>query len=149
MDPLSMHRSKLARFGGALGKWLLLLVFLGLLAGFFLYKEGYGTVGHTKPMPLSTAGFVAFVRDVNGQTDIFLANGSGSDIRQRTDDGAAKRTPVFSPDGKHLCFSSEPKNPGPDGRTFQLFVMGEGDPQPVTYGSVSKTWPQWSPDGKL
>ena len=144
-----MNRSNRARFGGTLGKWLLLVAFLVLLVGFFLWKEGYGTVGHTKAMPESTAGFIAFVRDVNGQTDIFLANASGSDVRQRTDDGAAKRTPAWAPDGKLLCFSGEPKNPGPEGRTFQLYVLGEGDPQPVTYGSVSKTWPQWSPDGKL
>ena len=144
-----MNRSKRARFGGVLGKWLLLIAFLGLLAGFFLWKEGYGKVGHTEPMPESTVGFIAFVRDSNGQTDLFLADANGKDVRQRTDDGAAKRTPAWSPDGKHLCFSGEPLRPGPDGRTFQLYALGEGDPQPLTYGSVSKTSPQWSPDGKL
>src|SRR5687767_15995622 len=46
-----------------------------------IWKEGYGTVGHRKPMPDSTVGFIAFVRDVNGQTDLFLANASGKDVR--------------------------------------------------------------------
>src|SRR5216117_2219310 len=130
-----MSKIRHNRTGGVLGKYLLLIGFICLLIGYFLWKEGYGKIGSVVPMPKSTAGFLAFIRDVNGETNLFLTDSAGKDIPQRTNDGAAKRAPAWSPDGKQLCYSGEPKNPGPEGRTFQLMLIGEGDPKPLTYGS--------------
>ena len=135
--------------GGTLGKYVLLIAFVGLLFGYFAWKEGYGKIGAVEPIPESTAGLVAFVRDVNGSSDIFTSDGTSQNTKQRTNDGAPKRSPTWSRDGKQICFSGEPKNPGPDGRAFQLYVLGQDNPRIMTYGSLSKSRPQWSPDGKL
>ena len=146
---IRMPTQNRSRRGGALGKYLLLIVFVLLLAGYFIWKEGYGKIGAVDPIPRATAGYLAFIRDENGAANLLIANGVEKDPHPLTNDGAAKRTPAWSPDGKQICFSGEPGKPGPDGRTFQLFVLGEGNPKALTYGSVSKNAPQWSPDGKL
>src|SRR5437016_3604137 len=112
------------RFGGILGKYLVLLLAIAALIGYFVWKESYGKIGGIQPWPSSTVDHVAYLRDVNGQTNLFISDAEGKDVRQRTNDGTAKRTPAWAPDGKQLCYSAEPKNPGPEGRAFQLFLIG-------------------------
>lgn len=135
--------------GGALAKYLLLIVACGLLIAFWWWKDNYGVIGGVKPLPEATHDQIAFVRqDANGQTNIYTIKADGSDERALTSGKGGKRTPAWSPDGKQLCYAGEPDETGAAGRTYQLFLLGSGRPVQATYGSIAKDQPQWRPDGK-
>ncbi|MGC8668435.1 MAG: TolB family protein [Chthonomonadales bacterium] len=135
--------------GAAGTKYLVLLFVLALLAGFFYWQSSYGRIGHVSDLPGTTADHIAFVRQDGGRTNIFLVAADGSDLRQLTDDKAAKRAPAWSPDGRVLCYAGEPTAASESGRTFQIFVLGGGAPRMATYGSIGKDAPQFRPDGKV
>ncbi len=137
-----------SRRGGIIVKYLLLLVALGLLAGYFWWVGNYGKIGHVEPLPQSTVNQIAFVRQDGGVTNIYTIGLDGQ-VRQLTNSKAEKRSPAWSPDGKQICYAGEPDTPSTEGRTFQLFLVGQGEPKQASTGSISKDSPQWRPDGKL
>lgn len=64
---------------------------------------------------------------ITGYNYIFIANADGSDIKQVTKKQYYDMTPVFSPDGKQICFAScrhyiKDKIPNPIGS--ELYVIG-------------------------
>ncbi len=135
------------RSGAAMGKYLLLVAFLCLFAGWLYWKNSYGAIGRVAKLDTSTAGYVAFVRtESDGSSDIYIVKDDGTDLKALTGDGAPKRAPCWSPDGTRLCYAQEARAEG--AATYQLFVLGQGSPKQATYGSLSKDMPQWKPDGK-
>jgi TolB protein len=70
----------------------------------------------------------------------------GSGLRRMTDaeDKSGKETPVWTMDGGHLIYVSNLNDP----RTWQVYIVGGGDPSQLTYGTGNKSAPVVSPDGK-
>jgi Tol biopolymer transport system component len=139
---------KRTRFGGTLGKYLLLLLCLGLLAGFFYWKAQHGWTGRIEPMPETTKDYIAFLRQgPQGQTTLYLVRADGTEKpKPLTNDSSGKLSPAWSPDGKQICYAGEVA----EGRsvTHQLFLVGGGTPRQATYGSMGKISPAWRHDGK-
>ncbi len=132
------------------GKYLLLLIALGILAGWFAWKQVQGVVGVVVPFPESTSGLIAFVREENGHANLFTVTADGTGLRQLTESPAGLRSPSWSLDGKHICYAAEPARSGVDARAFQIFIKdARSDATQLTTGSTSKDSPQWDPNGKL
>jgi len=75
-------------------------------------------------------------------TEIYLMNADGSDIRQMTNNPAADYAPRWSPDGKAILFISTRK----DGSQLWLLPVDGGEPKQLTRLSTGVTNPIWSPD---
>ncbi len=133
--------------GAAIGKYLLLVAFLALFAGWLYWKNSYGAIGRVAKLDSSTAGYIAFVRtDESGASNLCIVKDDGSDLKALTNNDLPKRMPCWSPDGTRLVYAQETRSEGT--ASYQLFVLGQGTPKQATYGSLSKDMPLWSPDGK-
>src|SRR5947207_15064156 len=106
------------------GKYLLLLVALGLLAAWFAWKQYQGVVGVVVPFPETTAGMVAFVREEGGHANLYTIKADGTGLGQLTQSPAGLRSPSWASDGKHICYAAEPGRSGGEGRAFQIFIKG-------------------------
>ncbi len=80
--------------------------------------------------------------------EIWVADADGSHARQVTQNGAANFAPFFTPDGRHIVFSSNQEDP--QHRKFEIYVVGvDGKNQErITYGGQFDAFPMFSPDGK-
>jgi Tol biopolymer transport system component len=79
--------------------------------------------------------------------ELFVANSDGSGARQITDFGCASFAPQFTPDGRHIVFSSN-KNKC-DSREFDLFLIdldGKNLRQVTSFGGFT-SFAEFSPDG--
>lgn len=131
--------------GSALPKILLLILFVGLLVGFFAWKSRRGITGEPQPLPSTTVDFIAFIRQDGKQSSIILAKADGSGETALVSDDKNKLSLCWSPDGRAICFAAEVAEER--GRANQLFIHdGRGSNQ-ITQGSVSKDLPQWRPNG--
>lgn len=80
--------------------------------------------------------------------EIWVMNADGSDQHQVTSLGGANFAPYFTPDGQHIIFSSNYKDP--HSRNFDLYLVnldGSGLEQVTTYPEFDG-FPMFSPDGK-
>jgi TolB protein len=83
--------------------------------------------------------------------EIWIMNADGSDQHQITHLGGANFAPAFTPDGRHVIFSSNYKNPrGRDARNFDLYLINldGSDLEQVTNDPEFDGFPMFSPDGK-
>lgn len=80
--------------------------------------------------------------------EIWVARADGSGARQVTHNGAANFAPFFTPDGKHIIFSSNVADP--QRRKFELYVIGVDGTglERITWGDQFDAFPMFSPDGK-
>lgn len=80
--------------------------------------------------------------------EIWVADADGSHARQVTQNGAANFAPFFTPDGRHIIFSSNMDDP--QHRKFELYVIGVDGKhlERITYGGQFDAFPMFSPDGK-
>jgi len=79
--------------------------------------------------------------------ELFVMNADGSDQRQITTLGGANFGPSWTPDGQHIIFSSNHRNPR--SRNFDLFVVkldGTGLERITTHEDFDG-FPMFSPDG--
>src|SRR6266481_1387712 len=78
-------------------------------------------------------------------SEVFLANGDGSNQRNVTNNPFFDGWPAWSPDGKSIAFASNRRSHG-----YQIFVMDAdgGNPRLVSNTEGRATAPRWSPDGK-
>lgn len=80
--------------------------------------------------------------------EIFVCDVDGKNLRQITHLGKANWAPFFTPDGKHILFSSN--HAGKRGFNFNIFMVdvhGNGLEQ-ITYDGVFDSFPMFSPNGK-
>jgi hypothetical protein len=92
---------------------------------------------------IENSGAIAFASERDGNSEIYLSDVNGGNVRRLTDDPAYDAWPSWSPDGSQLAFMSD-RSGNPD-----IFVMnadGSGVRQ-LTFDEANDIWPEWSPDG--
>jgi len=77
-------------------------------------------------------------------SDIFLMNADGTNMRQLTFNKSADYHPRWSPNGKWLMFLST-RN---EGSQIWLLPVALGEPKQLTHISTGVSNPEWSPGGK-
>lgn len=83
---------------------------------------------------------VAFVRRVNGQTDVWLIETARGVLRRFTSDRAPDSVPVWSPDGTRVAFDSNrrglysPFNPAPPTKSHRMGSASSSTPHSATKG---------------
>jgi len=123
---------------------------VGLLFASVLPVSSTADVRRAKPANHSPepTGKIAFASERDGDYEIYTVNPDGSGAARLTNNPAADREPVWSPDGSKLAFVSTR-----DGNT-EIYVMNaSGDahgfnlPARLTNHPASDLNPVWSPDG--
>jgi len=77
-------------------------------------------------------------------SDIYIMNADGSDLRRMTSSEKADYHPRWSPDGDYLLFVSTRK----DGAQAWRLPVGGGEAEQLTDFSMGVSDPRWTPDGK-
>lgn len=88
----------------------------------------------------SDAQWIAFERQENGTSSIFLVRPDGTDLHRLSDGGR----PTWSPDGAWIAFEFQPA--GEKVAIFRIRTDGS-DLQRLTDGVADEGNPAWSPDG--
>jgi dipeptidyl aminopeptidase/acylaminoacyl peptidase len=88
--------------------------------------------------------FVAFVKGVDGGTDIFLFNIADKTTKRLTAQGARISAYSFSPDSRTIAFSSNRYG------STDIFTVSvpAGHTQRLTNDKREEVFPSWTPDGK-
>ncbi|MBK8049464.1 MAG: PD40 domain-containing protein [Anaerolineales bacterium] len=96
------------------------------------------------PTPLGGGRRVAFVSDVDGNQEIYVASNAGSELTNVTNHPSDDAIPAWSPDGRLLAFESNR-----DGN-WEIYVMDPtvGEAVRVTNDPAEDHDPDWSPDGR-
>jgi Tol biopolymer transport system component len=94
-------------------------------------------------------GRLAFVTWDSRQRDIWIYDWTRDTLRQLTFDGATDRTPVWSPDGRFIAFSSDRARPA-TGVTNLYVVNADGSSEPtrLTDTPNSQIAFSWHPNGR-
>jgi len=82
-------------------------------------------------------------REIAGNSDIYLYDAGGSEIRRLTDHWGIDVSPAWAPDGRRFVFCSARAG------SPQIYVLdvGGGDPRRVSHAGSYNTSPAWSPKG--
>ena len=107
-----------------------------------LITGGINTYGSWSP-DMKHIAFRKIIGDEN--SEVFVADGDGSNLRNLTNNPFFDRWPAWSPDGRQLAFASNRRGHG-----YQIFVMDAdgANPRLVANTEGRGTAPRWSPDGK-
>jgi TolB protein len=86
---------------------------------------------------------LAFCSTMDGNSEIYVANGDGKNIRRLTFNAAADTAPSWSPTSRELAFASDRSG------TLQIYIMdAEGSNlRRVSFGGNHNDAPAWSPTG--
>jgi TolB protein len=108
-----------------------------------LITDGINTYGSWSP-DMKHIVFRKIIGDEN--SEVFLADGDGSNQRNLTQNPFFDGWPAWSPDGKQIAFASNRRGHG-----YQIFVMNaDGTASRLVANTEGRgTAPRWSPDGKL
>jgi dipeptidyl aminopeptidase/acylaminoacyl peptidase len=117
----------------------------------FEIADYYRAVSVESPVVAPDGGLVAFVvhrydlPKAEDWQEIWTVRPDGSGLRQMTTGHHDDASPVFSPDGKSLLFTSDR-----EGDRTQLFVMpvDGGEARKLTDFALDLKDPRWSPDGR-
>jgi Tol biopolymer transport system component len=138
-------RQHVRQHGATLGKILLLILFLAFAVAFWIWKGQHGVTGNVIPINFSTNDHVAFLRQADNQTNLFVVKLDGTGERQLTQDANLKQGVTWSPDGRKICYAAEIKDES--STAFQLMIFDNRGSTQITSGSGSKSLPEWRPDG--
>jgi TolB protein len=108
-----------------------------------LITDGINTYGSWSP-DMKRIVFRKIIGDEN--SEVFLAEGDGSNLRNLTNNPFFDGWPAWSPDGRKIAFASNRRGHG-----YQIFVMNADGTKPRLVANTEGrgTAPRWSPDGKL
>jgi Tol biopolymer transport system component len=79
--------------------------------------------------------------------ELFVMNADGSNNRQVTHIGGANFGPSWTPDGKHIIFSSNYKNPRSGNFELYTVALDGSDLTQITFDEGFDGFPMFSPDG--
>jgi len=87
---------------------------------------------------------IAFTSTRDGNSEIYIVDADGRNLKRLTNHPAVDQLPRWSPDGQTLVFESNR-----DGNT-EIYRIGReaGEPQRLTDSPYADRFPVWSPDGK-
>ena len=107
-----------------------------------LITEGINTYGSWSP-DMKHIAFRKIIGD--GNSEVFLADGDGSNLRNLTNNPFFDGWPAWSPDGRKIAFASNRRGHG-----YQIFIMDvDGANARLVANTEGRgTAPRWSPDGK-
>jgi len=88
---------------------------------------------------------IAYQSDASGDTEIYMANYDGTEVKQLTSSKGADEYPSWSPDGKELVFSSERGGMG-SSNIYTMKADGSGV-EALTKSQKKNALPRWSPRG--
>ena len=108
-----------------------------------LITGGINTYGSWSPDTKQIA-FRKIIGD--GNSEVFLANADGSNLRNLSNNPFFDGWPAWSPDGRKIAFASNRRGHG-----YQIFVMDAdgADVRLIANTEGRGTAPRWSPDGKM
>jgi len=108
-----------------------------------IITAGINTYGSWSP-DMRHIAFRKIIGDEN--SEVFLANSDGSNLRNLTNNPFFDGWPAWSPDGKQIAFASNRRGHG-----YQIFVMNaDGTNVRLVANTEGRgTAPRWSPDGKV
>ncbi len=89
---------------------------------------------------------IAFTSWREGNGDIYVMDGDGSNQRRVTVNPARDEYPAWSPDGKKIAFVSNRNNVNKDHKQIWVIDADGKNPIRLTDGLVD-SYPDWSPDG--
>jgi Tol biopolymer transport system component len=80
-----------------------------------------------------------------GNTEIFVMDSDGGNVKQLTFNASEDRAPAWSPDGKRIAFDSDR-----DGESGIYVMNADGSDQHriTSHSGGAEAHPSWSPDGK-
>jgi len=107
-----------------------------------LITGGINTYGSWSP-DMKHIAFRKIIGDEN--SEVFVADGDGSNLRNLTNNPFFDGWPAWSPDGRKIAFASNRRGHG-----YQIFVMDAdgANPRLVANTEGRGTAPRWSVDGK-
>lgn len=105
-------------------------------------------IANVAPVQDGNTGEIAFHSDRDGDSNIYLMNADGTNVRRLTDSEGEDINPVWSPDGSKLAFISDR-----DGNN-EVYLLVSSAEAPDTFttlrltqNAVDDAEPKWSPDG--
>ena len=101
------------------------------------------TITVTEPAPTAPTGPLAYVSNISGNNEIYIANADGSNPVNVTNNPGNDTDPAWSPDGARLLFVSDRSG---NNEIYVLDVASLNVTQ-LTNHPASDIQPAWSPDG--
>ena len=89
---------------------------------------------------------IAFTSTRDGNSEIYVMDGDGSNQRRVTVNPSGDRDPAWSPDGKKIAIVSNRNNVNKDHKQIWVIDADGKNPIRLTDGLVD-SYPDWSPDG--
>ena len=88
---------------------------------------------------------IAFRKFLDNNSEVYVMDSDGKNVRNLTDHPAFDGWPEWSPDGKRIAFASNRNS------AYQVFVMNaDGTGVKLVANTEGRaTAPKWSPDGKM
>lgn len=99
---------------------------------------------NTYPMPSPDGRKIAFRKFIDNNSEVFVADIDGTNVKNLTNHPAFEGWPAWSPDGQRIAFSANRNS------SYQIFVMDAdgANVRLVANTEGRATAPKWSPDGR-
>lgn len=104
----------------------------------------HGKVDGVAGLAWTPEGRIVYLNQGGDKSEFWVMNADGSDNRQLTSDGVAKKTPAVSPDGKYIFFDSMRTGIS---KVWRMNIDGSNAKQ-ITFGGVADFDPTCSPDSQ-